>query len=152
MLRYCLKKWDKNKDALRAALVSDEKLGACNYKHLVELTTRIILNDGIDNRSYHPQFCWNDEKIIEIDHGDYQGTLLYVIPMDTYQPDAADYLMTSVYYGSCSGCDTLQSLQCHEPADVIDQYMMLCKDIITNMVHPFDHPWAEELNETVVMQ
>ncbi len=45
-----------------------------------------------------------------IDNGDYQGTLIYIIPRDTYQPDVEDYLVTNNYYGSCSGCDTLQAI------------------------------------------
>lgn len=48
------------------------------------------------------------ENIHEIDDGEYQGTLLYVIPMDCYQP--WDYWCVKVDYGSCSGCDTLLAI------------------------------------------
>ena len=47
-------------------------------------------------------------RIHEIDDGDYQGTLLYVIAANSYQP--ADYWYVKVEYGSCSGCDTLQAI------------------------------------------
>src|SRR5688572_8003061 len=50
----------------------------------------------------------NKNKIHAIDDGDYQGTLLCVIPAVGYQPD--DYWYVKVGYGSCSGCDTLQAI------------------------------------------
>lgn len=48
------------------------------------------------------------EHIHEIDDGDYQGTLLYIIPDDCYQP--WNYWYVKIDYGSCSGCDTLQAI------------------------------------------
>ena len=39
----------------------------------------------------------------------YKAMLLYLIPADTYQP--SDYLYVKVYYGSCSGCDTLEDIR-----------------------------------------
>lgn len=48
------------------------------------------------------------EHIHEIDDGDYQGTLLYIIPDDEYQP--WNYWYVKVGYGSCSGCDTLKAI------------------------------------------
>lgn len=49
------------------------------------------------------------ERITEIDHGEYQGTLLYVIAAHGYQP--SDYWLVKVDYGSCSQCDTLQGIR-----------------------------------------
>src|ERR1051326_7197 len=51
----------------------------------------------------------NPEKIHVIDDGDYQGTLLFVIPEDGYQPH--DYWYVKIGYGSCSGCDTLEAIR-----------------------------------------
>ena len=48
------------------------------------------------------------ERIHEINDGDYQGTLVYVIGASGYQPD--DYWYVKVGYGSCSGCDTLEHI------------------------------------------
>ena len=47
------------------------------------------------------------ERITVIDNGDYQGTLVFVVASKSYQP--SDYWVSSVDYGSCSGCDTYQS-------------------------------------------
>ena len=42
-----------------------------------------------------------------IDDGDYQGTQIFITPLNTYQPSVEQYVYTNTYYGSCSGCDTL---------------------------------------------
>ena len=148
MIKYCIEKWDKNKDLLRSALNNnkllnhvlnrndDDPLEYLEYKDLVKLTVMFILNDKNE---------WNENKIKEIDDGDYQGTLLYLIPEDTYQPNSSEYLMTFVEYGSCSACDTLQTIQCY--LDVrsrdksIDDLMNLCKDLICNMIKPYNIGW-----------
>ena len=91
---------------------------------------------------------WSVNKIKEIDDGDYQGTLLYLIPEDTYQPDSSEYLMTFVEYGSCSGCDTLQGIQCflgvRSRDKSIDDLMSLCKDLICNMIKPHNTGWGHD--------
>lgn len=46
-------------------------------------------------------------SITVIDNGDYQGTQIFMISLDVYQPDPENYIYTHTYYGSCSGCDTL---------------------------------------------
>ena len=148
MIKYCIEKWDKNKDLLRSALNNnkllnhvlnkndDDPLEYLEYKDLVKLTVMFILNDENE---------WDENKIKEIDDGDYQGTLLYLIPEDTYQPNSSEYLMTFVEYGSCSACDTLQTIQCY--LDIrsrdksIDDLMNLCKDLICNMIKPYNIGW-----------
>lgn len=59
------------------------------------------------------------EHIHEIDDGDYQGTLLFVIPADGYHP--YDYWCVKVGYGSCSGCDTLMAILDGDYGDTIDE-------------------------------
>ena len=150
MIKYCIEKWDKNKDILRSALgnnkllnnvlnKNDDPLQYLEYKDLVKLTVMFILNDENE---------WNVNKIKEIDDGDYQGTLLYLIPEDTYQPDSSEYLMTFVEYGSCSGCDTLQAIQCFLDTKSrdksIDDLMNLCKDLICNMIKPYNTGWRHD--------
>lgn len=50
----------------------------------------------------------DSNRIHQIDDGDYQGTLLFVIAACGYQP--SDYWYVKVDYGSCSGCDTFQEI------------------------------------------
>jgi len=82
-----------------------------SYQALVEATLSAIShmdeeNEERNDEEYCPEM--DVSKIREIDDGDYQGTLLYIIPEDSYQPST--YYAASVGYGSCSGCDTLQSI------------------------------------------
>ena len=37
-------------------------------------------------------------------------TQIFILHRDVYQPGAEDYVYTNTYYGSCSGCDTLQGI------------------------------------------
>ena len=79
----------------------------------------------------------NPEKIYQIDDGDYQGTLVFVIPEDRYQP--RDYYYVRVAYGSCSGCDTLLSIRrsFHDEEapdeDQTDAYMRLALHVFQSL-------------------
>ena len=150
MLRYCYEKWNKNKDKLEAALRKTD-ISRVEYRDLLVLTVEHILNDGDYN---DPR--WSTKGITQIDDGDYQGTLLYLIPEDTYQPAEYEYLMTYIGYGSCSGCDLLQAIQPDSYDEITDddiaEFMALCKDFITNMIKPYNRGWRlEEEFEHVTM-
>lgn len=107
MLKIMKELWDKNKDKLRTELSSRDDLNECSYVDLVKIAFDKIYNDDsrLDNENLFI------DRVHEIDDGDYQGTLIYLIPFNSYQPDPEDYLMTFAWYGSCSGCDALQSAQ-----------------------------------------
>lgn len=152
MLKIIKEQWDKNRDLLRAALEEGETFNECGYVDLVKLSFEKIFNTGINH-----DYLLNLKRITEIDNGDYQGTLLYVIPFDTYQPSEHDHLMTYVNYGSCSGCDTLQAIQCGHDRKLteaqVKNFMALCKDILTNTVRPFNNGWRhEEMFDQVTME
>lgn len=138
MIKYCLDCWNKNQQSLRQQLETDTSLNGCNYEYLVKLVAKHILGNE-----------WDAENITVIDNGDYQGTLLFLIPKDTYQPSEYEYLMTYVGYGSCSYCDTLQSIQDWgddkplTPKQVED-FMKLCKDLVTNMILPYNTGWRND--------
>lgn len=153
MLKYCLDKWNDNKDKLEFQLRADKKIYECDYKYLVKMVVDVILNEGKGEYDYVSDYRWDSAKITEIDNGDYQGTLLFLIPMDTYQPSEYEYLMTYVGYGSCSGCDTLQHIQSiywfgdddeKLKEKALKEYMALCKDIITNIIKPYNCGWRQD--------
>lgn len=138
MLKILLEQWDKNKDALR------EKLATLpdyfDYKDLVKVAFEEIYNRALPVD--HLNCCVLDtESITVIDDGDYQGTQLFLIPFDTYQPSESEYLLTYVGYGSCSGCDTLLSILDDSPDERTDDLLKLCKDIITNTIRPYNYGW-----------
>jgi hypothetical protein len=144
MLKYCLKQWNKNHKLLEEQIRKSAKVNTCEYSYLVELVVDFILNiDGsVGTESLYRFDTW---KIVQIDHGDYQGTLLFLIPLDTYQPSENEYLMTYAGYGSCSGCDTLMSIQDYTTDPPTEQqvkyFMALCKDLVTNMIKPYNCGW-----------
>ena len=143
MLKYCLRKWNENKGFLEECLKTNSSLNSCDYIDLVRLVVDFVLNPGEDDYER-----WDSRHITVVDNGDYQGTQLFLIPRDGYQPSEYDYLMTYTGYGSCSGCDTLLSIQGHSdglltPRQVKD-YMGLCKDLLTNMIKPYNCGWRLE--------
>ena len=146
MLKILVRKWDENKDKLQQELSTRESLKLYEYKDLVKLTFEVIYN--IDEVWDHNQL--DLDRITEIDNGDYQGTLLYLIPFDSYQPSESEYLMTYVGYGSCSGCDTLKSIRGEFPDDdkltesQVKAFMNLCKDILTNTIKPYNCGWRND--------
>lgn len=145
MLKYCLKKWDKNNDLLRKKLESDKELNSCGYEYLVKLVVDIILNG--DEKDAYSCDSFDSSRINKIDNGDYQGTLIFLIPTKEYQPSESSYLMTFVGYGSCSACDTLQAIQDwsdNPPSEnQLKDYMSLCKDLVCNIVKPYNTGWRK---------
>lgn len=79
--------------------------------------------------------CPDKERIHTIDDGNYQGTLLFVIAQKGYQPST--YWYTTVDYGSCSGCDTLQAIQGYndDPLDdeQIESYWTLALHMVQQL-------------------
>ena len=75
------------------------------------------------------------ERIHTIDDGGYQGTLVYVIGEEGYQPSVYWYVF--VDYGSCSGCDTLQRILNYSNDPPTDEqandYTKLALDIVTGL-------------------
>ena len=131
MLKYCVDQWEKNKENLLEALEQfDFDKDYMGYKVLMSL----IITHILENK-------WDSENFTTIDDGDYQGTLLFVIPERTYPPGAGDYLMTYVEYGSCSCCDTMLAILGSDT--MVEDLMMLALHMIQRMIRPF----RGELNE-----
>lgn len=138
-------RWDMYKDDLRKSLAERTDLNTCGYEDLVKLTFEIIYN-SYETADYGKL---NLNRITTIDDGDYQGTLLFMIPFDTYQPAPHEYIMTAIYYGSCSGCDALQAAQDgwrDKPLNdrqIVD-FMDICKDLVCNAIKPYNYGWRED--------
>ena len=73
MMKIMREKWDKNKGLLEEELSKRNDLKHCGYDLLVKLAFQYIYNT--DERK-----PLDLNAITEIDHGHYQGTVLYVIP------------------------------------------------------------------------
>ena len=99
MIKEFVDKFHANKDEIRKIF---EKEHPGNYK---EVVAAVVKNIDPGGACFDPP---DPERIHEIDDGDCQGTLLFVIARKGYQPNVYWYIM--IDYGSCSGCDTLQSI------------------------------------------
>lgn len=97
MIRKYVDRFIAKEEQLKAELLEKRPE---SYDALVERMVRAI-SDPEDYEYPDPK------RITIIDHGDYQGTRLYVIGADGYQPST--YWLVCVSYGSCSGCDTFQA-------------------------------------------
>lgn len=164
MIRFVVKQWDKNKDKLEEHFKESLFLyESCDYTRLVEAVIRFIYNDNPKAEDY-PYRKFDARGITCIDNGDYQGTMLFMIPRDTYQPSAREYLLTHVSYGSCSGCDTLLNVQ-YTIEKVVDKYgyedltekekqeykdsavkdlMSLSLHLVQNTIKPYNKGWERD--------
>jgi hypothetical protein len=104
MISSIIEQWENNKSKLENYFRTTDQYEYCGYKQIVEKLFELCITNA-------DEYCgFNIERMTVIDDGNYQGTKLFIIPKDTYQPSVDDYITTHTYYGSCSGCDTLQSI------------------------------------------
>lgn len=120
MIQEIIKQWDERKiDLEKSFQVSHPS----SYEDIVTKLFTVVIIEG-----------YKVENLVTIDHGDYQGTQLFFIPKDTYQPNASEYIWTDNYYGSCSGCDTLEAIRNYEDdpptEEQVKEYMMLALHLI----------------------
>lgn len=125
MIQKFVNSWEMNKDKLRAEIIKNGV--SIEYKDLVEMIIKNVLNH-------------DDEEYVMssvIDDGNDQGTQLFFFFEEGYQPDVSDYYFTSNYYGSCSGCDSLQGILMMDydviTEDMADELMTLCLHLLQSM-------------------
>lgn len=125
MIQAFVDKFTENKSKLETEFRSKHPE---NYKELIKAVVNAISTDD-GYRDPDP------DRIHEIDDGDYQGTLVFVIGARGYQPST--YWYCKVGYGSCSGCDTLQSISCYSDLAPNDQqiqdYLVLALHIVQGL-------------------
>lgn len=100
-----------------------------DYKEVVRAVVQMLADASAEYDKPDP------ERIHEIDDGDYQGTHVYVIGAQDYQPSRYWYVKLS--YGSCSGCDTLEGIRGYRDgqpdADQVGAYMTLALHIVQGL-------------------
>lgn len=104
MIQGLVKQWEENKHILKEYFKNTSQTEYDSYEVIVKKVFELCIPNAYN------RVGWRLDKMTIIDDGDYQGTQIFIIPADTYQPEVEDYVMTDTYYGSCSGCDTLQSI------------------------------------------
>lgn len=132
MIKKFIDKWNKNKDKLEEYFRTHKQEDYDEYEKIVKLVFQYVIND--EENKYN---LFDIDKIRVIDDGCYQGTQLFIIPRNVYQPDVTDYVYTHNYYGSCSGCDTLLSISGYSDdipnENQVKDYMLLSLHLIENM-------------------
>lgn len=108
MDKYVQKMWDKNNHKLKECLANYDTEEWLTYKGLVKMCVETLFDDDYDE--FVGNIIPDPDRITTIDYGDYQGTYIFIIGSSGYQPSASETWYTHNYYGSCSGCDTLQSI------------------------------------------
>lgn len=115
MIPEFIKNFDDNRNVIKRHLkkrIDESEYNSIDYLDIVEEVLMAICDyEPVDSSSNYGIPNYN--RITVIDDGDCQGTLLFVIPENCYQP--SEYYYVKVGYGSCSGCDTLLwVLECYK--------------------------------------
>lgn len=132
MIKHYVQQWEENKDKLEVVFKNNPV--PPNYAEIVKLLFTHVLKETDKN-----YFDGHDiKKMKEINDGEWQGTLIFIIPYKTYQPSVSEYIFTSVGYGSCSGCDTLQNIDYNYGEGIADErqvkdLMMLALHLVQNI-------------------
>lgn len=148
MIKFALEKWDKNNKKLREVIANTpvEERKKWDYDNLMYLVSKLIF-----------EFDTLDLHDITYDGGEnYNGTLMFLIPMNCVPEAPHDWLMSYIDYGSCTVCDTLQRIQYTSESDpdidAIDEYMHLCRDMVSNTIRPYNSGWMhDDLYDTVTV-
>lgn len=143
MVKEFVKAWDDHKEGLRNYIATTGQEGYGSYTDLFRLVIKHVLNKAGHNFS---------TDVDVLDHGDYQGTLILIAHVDTYQPYSTQYIYTGVYYGSCSYCDTLQSIKYdgeHYGSGLpnneqVEDYMTLCLHMLQQCRWFYGHDEEDE--------
>lgn len=121
MIKEIIMQWEANKHKLENWFRTSKRSMCRNYSDIVKAIFTYVIED------YSP------DEIHVIDDGDWQGTQLFLIHRDTYQPEVKDYLITDTYYGSCAGCDALKNIIDRGERDDINEEQV--KELMTLALH-----------------
>ena len=120
MIKKFVERFNATEAFIRGELAAK---GPEDYDSLVKRVVEIV---GAGDDYCEP----SAERITVIDHGDYQGTRLYIIGASGYQP--SDYWSIFVDYGSCSVCDTFKAIKGYSDEPPTEQQV---QDYWTLMLH-----------------
>ena len=128
MITELVKQWEENKHKLEEYFKTTKQDEYNSYETIVKKIFELCIPETPYGKG------WALNKMTVIDDGDYQGTQIFIIPIDIYQPNIDDYVITNTYYGSCSGCDALQAITSYDydlPTDEqVKKYMTLALHLV----------------------
>lgn len=138
MIKNLVKSWENHKHELEMDILANEKeYRHAEYDNLVEKLVHFIFNteEMLGDANWY-EYDMNHDNTI--DDGDYQGTRIFFVNRDSYQPSETDYIVTFVNYGSCSACDTLQGAQSCDLEMMKDDLMTLFLHMIQKAKYLYD--------------
>lgn len=119
--------WENNKSDLREKYTEDLP---GSYRSVVEDVIQLISDGDVGRRGPDPN------RITEVDEGHYQGTKVFVIGEEGYQPSTYFYVRCS--YGSCSHCDALLAIKRKEDREEqVDGVMRMALHVVQSL-HKMD--------------
>lgn len=147
MIQQLVAMWNEKKGVLESWL---QEKHPESYEDLFTKLIALVLNETVEGRYTHAVI--DPTSITVLNHGSYQGTQIFLMALTTYQPDADDYLWMDNYYGSCSGCDALQSIQAFKwtekpDEEQVEAYMLLALQMVQRirwLVAKPEHPRTEQ--------
>lgn len=126
MIQDFVNAWDANKSKLKEYIGTHNQSEYDEYEKLLKLLVKIVINPYLNEKN---KLVLDIDHIHTIDDGEYQGSVMFFIPLDRYQPEPYQYVWTHQGYGSCSGCDTLMGISGYDSglpsAKQVDEYMTL---------------------------
>lgn len=140
MIELFVMAWDAYKNNLSEYIASHRQEEYNSYEKIVKMLFEQVINPYM---KIHHSNLFELEMLHEIDDGDHSGTLLYIIPQQgrLNEPEPWEYVITYVYYGSCSGCDALMHISNYDDdlpdAEQVEEYTKLCLDILQHCKYPF---------------
>lgn len=139
MIKEFVEAWETNKGNLEKYFRNNEQFRYDDYDKILELLIKKVINPYLVEKveSYPMSKGLSVKNITKIDDCEYQGTQIYIIPFNTYNPDIEDYIYTHNYYGSCSGCDTLLNISNYDEGLPTDEqvkgYMSIALHLLQKM-------------------
>lgn len=122
MIKEIVSQWNENKGKLEERFRSEHPE---SYTAIVKAIFELVVSG------------YSVPDMTVIDNGEYQGTQIFLIPEETYQPSVDNYLVTHTYYGSCSGCDTLEGIRSYDkekPTETqVKDYMTLALHLVQRL-------------------
>ena len=130
MIKEFIEKWDKYKNDLEDYFRYTEQIEYDEYEKIVKILFEKVVNRDLEC----DRDKFNTEDLVRIDDGEWQGTQIFILHKDSYQPNVEEYVYTSTYYGSCSGCDTLQAISSYDRGlpdeEQVKDYMTLALHLL----------------------
>ena len=138
MVKEFVEAWDVRKGELEEYIrTHNQSEYGYSYESLVRTLFNVVINPTLSDTGLFGGKKYVTDEITVIDDGNYQGCLLFILHRDRYQPGPREYIWTSVYYGSCSCCDTLQGIQDNygempNSEETVKDYMDLLLHLLQN--------------------